>query len=56
MKKFEKLSKNEMKSIKGGQAQYCLLIGSPCTENLQCCSGPCVVFHNSPTGFVCGSS
>jgi hypothetical protein len=52
MKKLEKLSKAEMKKVKGGGGGSCLVIGSPCTYNAQCCPNFCLM---TPNGGVCAN-
>jgi natural product precursor len=56
MKNFEKLSKAEMKNIKGGGAKTCIVNGAPCNESLQCCSVNCVTTGTGPTGKLCAIS
>ncbi|WP_162842688.1 bacteriocin-like protein [Mucilaginibacter pineti] len=56
MKKFEKLTKNEMKSVKGGGALACSPVGAPCTGNVQCCSNVCLTGQGGPTGARCVSA
>ena len=43
MKTFKKLSKAEMKNVKGGGAQSCIVTGGACMVNAQCCSGVCAL-------------
>jgi bacteriocin-like protein len=53
MKKFEKLSKAELKNIKGGRSLSCETIGTPCVENIACCTFNCKYTGTGPTGRVC---
>lgn len=51
-----KLSKEEQKSISGGDQQECLTLASDCNDNVQCCSNNCRVEEGSSTGRKCKNS
>lgn len=47
IKKWPQISKEDQKFIIGGNEHSCLVIGSPCLSDIDCCSGKCIPVNSS---------